>query len=121
MKKRYITGFLCVLMIASLPLTVGQTNQELTNQSIEEEPQSIIGVTFIAGIIMNPQQVGNYIQAKALLLVYYDRGLIFKDSGVVIGYKQIRFKDGDLLYMSEPRTLGIVQVAGVCTGFSLQK
>ena len=121
MKTKYIAGFLCVLMLVSIPLTIAQAKQELITQTQDEEPQSLIGVAFIAGVIMNTQTIGNYVQGKALVMVYYDRGLIFKDSGVSIGYKTVRFKAGDLLYMSEPNTLGLIQVAGICTGFSIQK
>jgi len=121
MKKRYIAGFLCILMLVSIPLSVGQTNQAIIEQSMDEEPNSLIGVTFIAGLIMNPQQTGKYVQAKALIVAYYDRGIIVKDSGIATGLKDIRFKQTDLLYMSEPVQFGIVQVAGICTGFSIQK
>ena len=118
---KYIAGFLCVLMLVSIPLITAQAHQEVIKQTLDKEPQSLIGVAFIAGIIMNPQTIGNYVQAKALILAYYDRGLIFKDSGVAMGFKTVRFKDGNLLYMSEPGTFGMVQVAGICTGFSIQK
>ena len=121
MKTKYIAGFLCVLMLVSIPLTVAQANQEVITQSTDEEPQSLIGVAFIAGVIMNPQTIGNYIQGKALIMAYYDRGLIIKNSGVAFGFKTVRFRAGDLMYMSEPGTLGLVQVAGICTGFSIQK
>ena len=121
MKKKYIAGILCVLMLVSIPLTAAQTHKKLSSEIINKEPQSIIGVTFIAGIIINTQSIGNHVQGKALILVYYDRGLIFKNSGLSIGYKTVRFKDGDFLYMSEPNQLGLIQVAGLCTGFSIQK
>lgn len=121
MKIKYIAGFLCVLMLVSIPLTTVQAHREIITQTQDAEPQSLIGVTFIAGIIMNPQTIGKYVQAKAIIMAYYDRGLIFKDSGVAMGFKNVRFKDGDLLYMSEPGTFGLVQVAGICTGFSIQK
>jgi len=121
MKIKYIAGFICVLMLISIPLTTVQAHQEIITQTQDEEPQSLIGVAFIAGIIMNPQAIGKYVQAKALVMAYYDRGLIFKDSGISMGFKNVRFKDGDLLYMSEPMAFGMVQVAGICTGFSIQK
>lgn len=108
-------------MLISIPFTTVQAHQEIITQTQDEEPQSLIGVAFIAGIIMNPQTIGKYVQAKALVMAYYDRGLIFKDSGISMGFKNVRFKDGDLLYMSEPMAFGMVQVAGICTGFSIQK
>lgn len=121
MKNKYIAGFIFLVMLASIPCAIGQANEEIKIQSIDTEPQSIIGITFIAGLIFNPQQYGQYIKAKAIFLAYYDRGLIIKNSGVSIGFKDVRFKDGELLYMSEPGQLGLVQVAGICTGFSIQK
>lgn len=121
MEKKYIAGFLCVLMLASIPLSVGQASEEVIIQSNDVEPQSLIGVTFVAGLIMNPQITGKYVQAKAIILAYYDRGIIVKDSGVVMGFKDVRFRQSDLLYMSEPGQFGLVQIAGICTGFSIQK
>jgi len=120
-KKKYIAGFLCVLMLASIPLSLGQASEEVIIQSNDAEPQSLIGVTFVVGLIMNPQITGNFVQAKAIVLAYYDRGIITKDSGVVMGFKDVRFRQNDLLYMSEPGQFGIVQIAGICTGFSIQK
>ena len=121
MKKIYIAGFLCILMLASVPLAVSQASTEIMIQSDLPEPQSLIGVTFIAGLLLNPQQIGNYVQGKAIVLGYYDRGLIVKDSGIIMGLKQVRFRPSALMYMSEPGDLGVVQVAGICTGFSHQK
>ena len=121
MKKKYIAGLLCVLMLASIPLSIGQASEEVIIQSNDVEPHSLIGVTFVAGLIMNPQITGNFVNAKVIVLAYYDRGIITKDSGVVMGYKNVRFRQNDLLYMSEPGQLGLVQIAGLCTGFSIQK
>ena len=121
MKKAYIIGVLCILLLASVPLSVGQTSDEIIIQTDDPQAQSLIGVTFIAGLISNPQQVGKFVQAKAIVVGFYDRGLIVKDSGIIVGLKNVRFRQGDLLFMSEPSELGIVQVAGICTGFSYDK
>ena len=121
MEKKYIAGFLCVLMLAFIQLSVGHASEEVIIQSNDVEPQSLVGVTFVAGLIMNPQITGNFVNAKVIVLAYYDRGIITKDSGVVMGYKNVRFRQNDLLYMSEPGQLGLVQIAGLCTGFSIQK
>lgn len=118
MKKIYIAGFLFMLLITSIPLAISQSSTEVMIQSNISEPQSLIGVAFIAGLVLNPKEVGNYVQGKAIVLAYYDRGLIVKDSGVLMGLKTVRFKPSNLMYMSEPGNLGIVQVAGICTGFS---
>lgn len=120
MKKTYIAGFLCILMLVSIPLTTAEqaTVEDIIESDIAQ-PQSLIGVTFIAGLITNPQQAGRFVQAKAVVLGYYDRGLIVKDSGIAMGLKTVRFRAGDLLFMSEPNDLGMVQVIGICTGFSV--
>jgi hypothetical protein len=121
MKKIYIAGFLCMLLFTSIPLAVSQASTEVMIQSDIAEPQSLIGITFIAGLLLNPKEVGNYVQGKAIVLAYYDRGLIIKDSGVLMGLKEVRFKPSNLMYMSEPGQIGVVQVAGICTGFSHSK
>ena len=126
MKKTYVAIFMCILMLVSIPLA---TAQQVTTKSIAEsiiesndgQPQSLIGVTFIAGFISKPQEVGKFVQAKAVFLGYYDRGLIVKDSGIATGLKTVRFRAGDLLFMSEPNELGLVQVIGICTGFSVSR
>jgi len=119
MRKKIIAGIFCLLMITTIPLTIGQTIEQETDPEIE--PTSIIGVTFVAGFISKPQQIGNMIYAKSVLLAYYDRGLIVKDSGISMGLKNVRFRDGQLLYMSEPNQAGIVQVFGICSGFHANK
>jgi len=119
MKKQLIGGILCILLLATIPLTVGQSIEEKTIVTDDGEPESLLGITFIAGLILNPEKVGNMVSAKVLLLGYYDRGIIFKDSGFATGLKNVRFRDGDLLYMSEPNAYGITQVFGICTGFNI--
>jgi hypothetical protein len=117
MKKQYIAGILCVLIIAMLPLATSRTIDSDPIIPKESETQALFGVTFIAGFIYNPERVGNIIRAKAVFLGYYDRGLLIKDSGIAIGLKDVRFRDGNMLYMSDPGEFGIVQVVGICTGF----
>jgi hypothetical protein len=121
MKKIYIAGFLCVLMLTSIPLSVGQVSKEVIIQSNDTEPQSLLGVAFVAGLIRNPQKIGKIVNAKAVILVYYDFGLLGRNSGFVTGLKDVRFRETNLLYMSESDQFGLVQVAGLCTGFSVQK
>lgn len=118
MKKQYIAGLLCILLLATIPLATAQTRQIIPDDS---EPQALFGVTFIAGYILNPERTGNYIKAKTVLLGYYDRGIIIKDTGISMGLKDVRFRDGNMLFMSEPGEFGLVQVIGICTGFYVQK
>jgi len=120
MKKQLIGGILCILLLATIPLTVGQPiEEEKTIVADDRETESLLGVTFIAGLILKPEKVMNMVSAKVLFLGYYDRGIIFKDSGFATGLKNVRFRDGDLLYMSEPNAYGITQVFGICTGFNI--
>jgi len=119
MRKKIVAGLFCVLMISTIPLTIGQTLEQETDPEIE--PTSMIGVTFIAGFISRPQNIGNMVYAKSVLLAYYDRGLLVKDSGISMGLKNVRFREGQLLYMSEPNQMGIVQVFGICSGFHTNK
>ena len=120
MKKQLIGGILCILLLATIPLTAGQfVEEEKTIVTEDIEPESVLGVTFIAGLILNPEKVGNMVNAKVLLLGYYDRGIIFKDSGFVTGLKNVRFRDSSLLFMSEPNAYGITQVFGICSGFKI--
>jgi hypothetical protein len=121
MKKMYIAVFLCVLMLTSIPLTVGEVSKEVKIQSNDTETQSILGIAFIAGLITNPQTTGKYVNAKAIILAYYDFGLLGKDQGIVMGLRNVRFRKSNLLYMSEPDQFGLSQVAGICTGFYVQK
>ena len=107
------------MMLATIPLAAGEFTEEKTVETEDIEPESLIGITFVAGLILNPEKVGNMVSAKVLILAYYDRGLIFKDQGIVTGLKNVRFRDGELLYMSEPNAYGVTQVAGICTGFKI--
>ena len=119
MKKKLIGLFLAIVMFSTMPLAIGeQTIQETAIINEDVETTSIIGVTFVAGLIFNPTRIGNRVQAKSLVLVYYDRGLIFKDSGVAV-LKNVYFRDGDLLYMSEANSMGLYMIAGICTGFNV--
>ncbi|MDG6218862.1 MAG: hypothetical protein QCI00_05435, partial [Candidatus Thermoplasmatota archaeon] len=76
------------------------------------------GAAFIAGVIFNPQDIGRKTQARAVLLAYYEPGLIFKDRGIAIG-RTVQFRGGQLLYMNE-LDLGIWIVAGFVTGLNVK-
>ena len=119
MKKQLIGGALIIMLLSTIPLAAGEFTEDETIVAEDIEPQSIIGITFVAGLVLNPEKIGNMVNAKVLVLGYYDRGLLFKDSGVATGLKNVRFRDGDLLYMSEPNAYGVTQVFGICTGFNI--
>ncbi len=121
MNKKILTVLIGILLVATMPLAIAQQDTEADpiEESTDVESQNIIGAAFITGYILNPQQVGFKTQAKAVALIYYEPGIIFKDRGVVLGLKTISFREGNYLYMSEPNQLGLVLVAGFVTGFNV--
>ncbi len=121
MNKKLLTGLIGLLLIATVPLAVGQQENEIVpiKETSESESQNILGTAFIAGYIFNPEQGLLKTRAKAVALLYYEPGLIFKDKGVALGLKNVAFRPGNLLYMTEPNELGLVFVAGMVTGFSI--
>lgn len=121
MNKKVLTGLIGILLIATMPLAVAQQETETVpvEESTDAETQNLLGAALIAGYILNPQEVGLRTQAKAVALAYYEPGLIFKDRGVALGLKDVQFRPGNMLYMSEPNQLGLVLVAGMVTGFNV--
>lgn len=121
MTKKLLTIFIGFLLVGTIPLAIGQQETEIStvNEESDTESQNILGVAFIAGYILNPEKVGLKTSAKAVALVYYEPGIIFKDRGVALGLKTVSFREGSLTYMSEPNQLGLVLVAGMVTGFNV--
>lgn len=121
MNKKLLTGFIGMLLVATMPLAIAQQQTEdiPVRDSTDVESQNLLGAAFIAGYIINPQQVGLKTQARAIALIYYEPGIIFKDRGVALGLKTVSFREGNLMFMSEPNNLGIVFVAGLVTGFNI--
>ncbi len=121
MNKKVLTGLIGILLIATMPLAIAQqdTDPITVEESADIESQNIIGAAFIAGVILNPQDVGLKTEARAVLLAYYEPGLIFKDRGIATGLRTIQFRGGQLLYMNE-LDLGLVLVAGFVTGLNVK-
>lgn len=119
MKKKLIGLFLGIMMLSTIPLAVGQQiSEETALDKVDAEKDPILGVAIVAGYITNPEKIGNRVSAKAVILGYYERGILIQDSGVAI-MKNVNFRDGNLLYMSEPNDYGLTMVIGVCTGFNV--
>ncbi len=119
MNKKFIGLFIGLIMLSTIPLAAGQQSiEENVLSKKDDQSTSIFGATVIAGYIMNPKYIGNRVTARALVLGYYDRGIIFKDSGIAV-LRQVQFKEGSLLYMSEPNDYGLIMVVGICTGFDV--
>lgn len=121
MNKKVLTGLIGILLIATMPLAVAQQETEIVpvEESTDTETQNLLGAALIAGYILNPQEVGLKTQAKAVALAYYEPGIIFKDRGIALGLKNVQFRPGNLLFMSEPNQFGLVLVAGMVTGFNV--
>ena len=121
MNKKILTVLIGILLVVTMPLAIAQQDTEADpiEESTDVETQNLLGAALITGYILNPQQVGLKTQAKAVALIYYEPGIIFKDRGVVLGLKTISFREGNYLYMSEPNQLGLVLVAGFVTGFNI--
>lgn len=120
MNKKLLAGLACILLVATVPLAVAQQDVEpvIEEECLDVESQNILGAAFIAGVIFNPQDVGRRTQARAVLLAYYEPGLIFKDRGIAIG-NTVQFRGGQLLYMYE-LGIGTWVVAGFVTGLNVK-
>lgn len=123
MKSKISSIFICVLFFSTIPIASGLSiDLENIQPDIEfgDNPTSIIGVAFIAGFIMNPTKtITGRTNANAVLLVYYDRGLIKNDAGLLTGLKKISFKETSLLSSYEQDNYGLVRVFGLCSGFRI--
>ena len=118
MRKKYMGILLSILLVSTIPFTAGSV---MASDPVEK-PQPLVGITFLVGYILKPDiSERNIVTAKAVLLFHYDRGLIIKESGIVTGLKNIRFRNNPLILLSEPDAFGGVMVVGVCTGFHIMK
>lgn len=107
-------------MLSTIPVVVGNTIDNKPKMELKEEPSSIVGVTFVAGYVLNPTEtVFGRINANAIALLYYDRGIIQKDTGIVTGFKKVSFKASSLMIMNEQSSMGLTFVIGICSGFRI--
>ena len=120
MKKKLIGLFIGIVMLSTVPLAVGQetVEEKIVSTNDVGDYGSVMGVTFMAGYVMNPKTVGLKTNAKAVVLGYYEKGLLQEDMGVAL-LKNVEFRAGNLLYMSEPNDFGLTLVIGICTGFDV--
>ena len=123
MNSKISALLICVLFMGTIPIASG-LSIDLKNiqPDIEfgDNPTSIIGVAFIAGFILNPTKtIIGRTNANAVLLVYYDRGIIKNDAGLLTGLKKISFKETSLLSLYEQDSYGLVVVFGLCSGFRI--
>ena len=120
MKKKIIGILICVMMVSTIPVVAGTTMDAEPIVETKEDPTSLLGVTFVAGYVLNPTETQfGRINANAVVLLYYDRGIIQKDAGIVTGLKKVSFKNSPLLVMNEQGSVGLTLVFGICSGFRI--
>jgi hypothetical protein len=120
MKKKIISILFCLILITLIPITSGSSTDFEPNFEIEQRPTSIIGVAFIAGFILNPTEtITGRINANAVALFYYDRGIIKEDAGILTGLKKVSFRETSLLSIYEQDSYGLVRVFGLCSNFRI--
>lgn len=120
MKRKIIGILICMMMLSTIPIVVGNTMDNKPKMELNEEPSSVVGVTFVAGYVLNPTEtVFGRINANAIVLLYYDRGIIQKGTGIVTGFKKVSFKETPLMIMNEQSSTGLTLVIGICSGFRI--
>jgi hypothetical protein len=118
MKKKIIGILISMMILSTIPVVTGETIESEPMVETKMNSTSLFGLTIIAGYILNPTETQfGRINANAVALLYYDRGIIQKDSGILTGFQKISFKNTQLIYMNEPGPLGLSFVFGICSGF----
>ena len=120
MKNKIITIFCLLILIALVPAASGISFDYEPNFEIDENPTAIFGVAFVAGFILNPtESITGRINANAVALIYYDRGIIKNDAGFLTGLKKVSFRKTSLLSMYEQDGLESARVFGLCSNFRI--
>ncbi len=120
MKNKIISIICCLIMIAIIPISSGLSIDFEPKLELDENPTSIFGVAFIAGLILNPtESVTGRINTNAIALFYYDRGIIKDDVGFLTGLKKVSFKETSLLSIYEQDSYGTARVFGLCSNFRI--
>lgn len=116
MKKGIAFLIILLIMVTTIPAVTSKPIDIVT----DKEPTSILGVTFVAGYIVDPTENRfGRVSANAVALFYIDRGVIIKDSGIVTGLKTISFKNNPYIFMYEQDSLGLTRIFGICSGFRI--
>ena len=102
-KKIGIGIILCILLLASIPVSTGIAVKE--EQSDPESPD-LVGVTWVRGWILNPRIVLGMISARALRLHYIELTGMETHIGIVRA-KQVTFRDGFALRYVQIGPLGM--------------
>ena len=111
-KKSIVGAFVCVLILASIPLMTGVVAE--TNQN--EETTDLIGFTWLRGWIFNPKSILGMINARAIRLHYFELTGMETHFGIV-RIRDVTFRDGIMLRYINVGPLGsITYVIGITYG-----
>jgi hypothetical protein len=80
MKAKIITIFLCTILLASIPLTLGA---ELNKNTTCETTDSPFGWTIIRGIVQNLKKQGNDLYFRAIRLHYTEITGMEMSTGII--------------------------------------
>jgi hypothetical protein len=123
MRNKSISILVCLLILITIPVASAisiDLEKIKPKIEIEDDPTALFGVAFIAGFVLNPTKtITGRINANAVILVYYDRGIIKNDAGLLTGLKKISFKETSLLSIYEQDSYGLARVFGLCSGFRI--
>jgi len=119
--KKMIISIICLLIIFTIIPVNSAVSVDLEPKlEFEDNPTSIFGVAFIAGLILNPTEtITGRINANAVALVYYDRGIIKNDVGILTGLKKISFRKTSLLSIEDQVGFDSARVFGICSNFRI--
>lgn len=104
-----------MILLFTIPITNG-ISAELKQ---DQQPTALIGPTYIAGYLKNVNETDNTIQATAIVLIYYDKGIIRKETDIIYG-ETISYKPGILFfYTKDSVTIGETFVIGRVREFEI--
>jgi len=101
--KRKILGvFLCMLMIATILPAVAGVSEDKKIKT--DEPNGIIGKTFMRGIITKPRLVngGSHVTFRAIYVHYVTWDLRETQRGVLRGFQKITLKNNFIGHCGDP-------------------
>ena len=111
LKNKLIGIFICMLMLATIPLAAGATVEEP-----ETETSDLVGLTWLRGWIFNPKTVLGSIHCRAVRLHYFELTGMETSFGIV-RVRDVSFRDGIMLRYVNIGPLGsLTYVIGLTYG-----
>jgi hypothetical protein len=111
LKNKMIGIFICMLLLATIPLAAGTSVEET-----DEQPTDLIGMTWVRGWIFNPKTVLGMVHARAIRLHYVEITGMETDLGIV-RVRDVSFRDGVFLRFINVGPLGsMTYVIGLTYG-----